>query len=186
MAGGEENDWSSHFRSSAFWEKIILLVATALISGLLVPLVVKDIDEARAKHAIVRQAQERLYLDVSETILTLETLALDVSWFGTSQARDASNQIKAYARYNDRTVDLVAKWRAQAARARTLTSEEVWVQLDSMLLAFFEKQDTPTISLWAKCSTECDWDSQHRANEQMLRQANEFIVKLSLNLGIAR
>jgi type II secretory pathway pseudopilin PulG len=178
--------WYSSFRSSAFWEKIVLLVVAASISGLVVPLVVKNIDETRARKASVRQAQERLFLDVSETILTLETLALDVSWFGTPGAKDEENQTKAYIRYNDRTVDLVAKWRAQAARARTLTSPQIAEQLDAMLRQFFENQDTPTISLWGKCNTSCDWSAQHLANEAMLSEANDFVESLARNLGLVR
>ena len=178
--------WYSLFISSAFLEKIVLLVLAAVISGLVVPLVVKNIDETRAKKASVRQAQEKLYLDISETVLTLETLALDVSWFGTPAAKDEENQKKAYIRYNDRAVDLVAKWRAQAARAKTLTSPEVSSKFDEMLKRFFEMQDTPTIALWRKCNTSCDWSDQHLANEAMLGEANKFVEMLAQSLGLVR
>lgn len=174
------------FRTSSFWEKISLLVAAALLSGLVVPLVIKQTDEARARRASVSQAQEQLFRDVSETMLTFQTLALDVSWFGTPGARDEDSQRKAYAKYNERAAELVARWRTQIARARTLTSPEVSMKLKTMLEHFFKQQDSPTVALWAKCNVKCDWTPQHNENEVGLTAATAFIETLAKDLGLVR
>jgi hypothetical protein len=176
----------SFLGTSGFWEKIALLLATAIVSGIVVPLIIKQTDESHSRRAAVSQAQEQLFRDVSETMLTFETLALDVSWFGSIGTKDSVNQQRAYVRYNERTVDLVARWRAQAARARTLTSPEVSKKLDAMLADVFRTQDSPMVSLWTSCGTKCDWTSQHRINEKMLGVANQFIEDLARDLGLVK
>jgi hypothetical protein len=174
------------FRTNSFWEKIVLLATTALLSGLVVPLVVKQTDEARARRASVLQAQDQLFRDVSETMLTFQTLVLDVSWFGTPDARDEESQRKAYARYNERAADLVARWRAQIARSRTLTSPVVSKKLELMLENFFKQQDSATVALWAICNVKCDWITQHTENEKGLASATLFIETLARDLGVVR
>ncbi len=178
--------WYEFFNTSSFWEKIVLLSVTALISGLLVPVVVKSIDETRAKQAAVRAAQERLYTDVSATLLTMQTLALDVSWFGTSGSKDVDNQKKAYQRYNDRAVDLVAQWRTQIARAQTLATPAIASELNNTLTRYFISQDTPLVRMWAECGTQCDWDEQHKKNEEMLATINDYVRKLANDLQVVR
>ena len=174
------------FRTSGFWEKISLLVATALLSGLVVPLIIKQTDEARARRTSVSQAQEQLFRDVSDTMLTFQTLILDVSWFGTPGARDEDSQRKAYAKYNERAAEFVARWRTQIARSRTLTSPEVSTRLRTMLEHFFRQQDSPTVALWAKCNVKCDWTTQHNENEVGLTAATAFIETLAKDLGLVR
>ena len=70
------------FLSASFLEKLVLLLVTALISGLLVPLVVKSIEATRARNNAILEAQTAFLDDISETILTLETLILDISFYG--------------------------------------------------------------------------------------------------------
>ncbi len=178
--------WYEFFNTSSFWEKMVLLGVTALISGLLVPVVVKSIDETRARQATVRAAQERLYTDVSATLLTLQTLALDVSWFGTSGSKDVDNQKRAYQRYNERAVDLVAQWRTQIARAQTLATPAIASELNEMLTRYFISQDTPLVRMWAECATQCNWDEQHKKSEEMLATINDYVRKLANDLQVVR
>lgn len=177
---------NTFLRTGAFWEKIVLLLATAIISGLGVPFIIKQADESRARRSAVSQAQEQLFRDVAETMLTFETLALDVSWFGVPGTQDQEHQRKAYARYNERAVDLVARWRSQAARSKTLTSPEVSKKLNSMLAEVFRTQDSPTVFLWGKCGVKCDWTEQHKQNERMLGEASRFIEELARDLGLVK
>jgi hypothetical protein len=109
-----------------------------------------------------------------------------VSWFGTIAARDEDSQRKAYAKYNERAAELVARWRTQIARSRTLTSPEVSARLETMLELFFRQQDSPTVALWAKCNVKCDWTTQHNENEVGLTAATAFIETLAIDLGLVR
>jgi hypothetical protein len=119
-------------------------------------------------------------------MLTFQTLVLDVSWFGTPAAHDEDSQRRAYGKYNERAADLVARWRTQIARARTLTSPQVSGKLEAMLEEFFRRQDSPTVALWAKCNVKCDWASQHEENEKGLTAATLFIEELAIDLGLVR
>lgn len=173
-------------KSDSFIEKALLLVLTALLSGLIVPLVIKSIDSAREGREMLFRAQAKLFDDVSETLLTGETLMLDISWFGTPDAKNADMQRKAFERYSERSVDLVAKWRIQSSRAQTLASPHVSSKLNAFQIRFFSEQDTPMNRQWIKCGTECDWQQMHSKNIAMLSEANSLIVELANDLGLTK
>jgi hypothetical protein len=173
-------------RTESFLEKTVLLLLTAILSGLIVPLVIKLTDEARADRAAVSTAQAKLFEDVSDVILTFETLALDVSWFGTKVAKNPEMQKRAFERYNERVVDLVVRWRVQASRAQTLASKPVATKIENMLIEVFNKQDTPTVALWSKCGVDCNWQEQHQENERMLVRANALIAELAKDLRLVK
>ncbi len=123
--------------SESFAEKALLLVLTAVLTGVVVPLVVKSIDRASDGREAILRAQGKLFEDVSETILTTETLMLDVSWFGTQYAKNSGMQGKAFDRYQERSVDLISRWRSQTARAQTLAAPAVAIKLNSFQRRFF-------------------------------------------------
>ena len=172
--------------SESFLEKALLLVLTAVLSGIVIPLVIKSIDRTREGREALSRSQVKLFEDVSETILTAETLMLDVSWFGTDLAKNGEMQRKALERYTERSVDLIAKWRVQTTRAQTLASPKVAEKLDAFLKRFFFEQDTPMNQLWNKCGVKCDWNPQHQKNEAMLGEANALIIELANDLGLRR
>jgi hypothetical protein len=173
-------------KSDSFIEKAFLLLLTALLSGMLVPLIIKSIDNAREKREALSRAQAKLFDDVSETLLTCETLMLDISWFGTQDAKNAEMQKKAFERYTERSVDLVAKWRVQSSRAQTFASPHVSKKLNAFQIRFFDEQDTPMNRQWVKCGSECDWQQMHKKNEAMLGEANALIVELANDLGLTK
>ncbi|TDN63966.1 hypothetical protein [Paraburkholderia sp. BL10I2N1] len=173
-------------KSDSFIENAFLLILTAALSGAVVPLIIKSVDVASDRRTELTRAQAKLFDDISETIMTCEALALDVSWFGTAQAKNVEMQKKAFDRYTERTVDLIARWRTESARAQSLASPEVAKRIDAFQYRFFAEQDTPMNGLWIKCNTSCDWKEQHAHNEAMLAQANLLILDLAHELGMAR
>ena len=173
-------------RTEAFLEKTSLLLLTAVLSGALIPLVIKPTDEARADRAAISRAQEKLFDDVSEVVLTFQTLALDVSWFGTKASKNPEMQRRAFERYNERVVDLVAKWRVQASRAQTLASKSTAAKIDGMLIEVFWKLDSPIVAAWSKCGVDCEWEQQHQENERMLARSNALIAELATDLKLVK
>ena len=173
-------------KSDSFVEKAFLLVLTAALSGVMVPLIIKSVDTAREGQDAIARGQANLFDDISETIVNCETLMLDVTWFGTKHAKNAEMQKKAFERYSERSVDLIAKWRVQSSRAHALASPQVAKKLDAFQVRFFSEQDTPMNELWIKCGTDCDWQEQHSKNEAMLAESNMLIVELANDLGLAR
>ncbi|TBF37001.1 hypothetical protein ELG88_18135 [Rhizobium leguminosarum] len=165
-------------KSDGFIEKLVLLVLTAILSGIFVPLIIKSIDQSREARQAVATAQAKLFDDISDTILTLETLMLDVSWFGTRDAENADMQTSAFNRYTERSVDLIVKWRVEASRAQALASPETAEKLQAFLNRFFTEQDTPTNRSWHDCRDTCDWEAQHEKNVKMLTEANRLILEI--------
>jgi len=180
----KRNPVTAVLASESFLEKAYLLVLTVLLTGVFVPLVVKSIDASRERRAAISSAQVKLFDELSETILTYETLALDVSWFGTGSTKNLALQTKAFQRYNERTVDLTAKMRILAARSKTLTSPKVGEKINEMLKDIFVQQDTPMLAMWNSCKGKCDWEAQHLQNEMMTGKANDLIGQLAVDLGL--
>jgi hypothetical protein len=122
--------------SESFVEKVVLLLLTAALSGIIIPIFINQLnaqaeqqlkirEAIKAKNEAVLQAQAKLWDEFSEVVLTYETLALDVSWYRNPLGLDESRYAKAYERYSDRIVDLLSRWRALASRAETLVSPSI-------------------------------------------------------------
>jgi hypothetical protein len=163
--------------SESFVEKAAIVVLTAVLSSVLGPALIsyfnskaterdKEAEAVRARNTAILQAQAKLLDEVSETVLAYETLALDVSWFRTRRARNEDQHKKAFARYSERAVDLVARWRALASRSRTLASPAISDKLDAFLLRVFDEQDTPINQLYGRDAPESDWESRARQKRQ--------------------
>ncbi|WP_105435673.1 hypothetical protein [Neorhizobium tomejilense] len=173
-------------KSDGFLEKVMLLVLTAVLSGFLIPWAVKSIDRDREAREAISSAQVKLFDEVSATIVTLETLMLDVTWFGTINGKNSELQKKAFERYSEQSSALVIKLRTQSSRAQTLASPQMATELEAFLLRFFVEQDTPINQLWARCASDCDWEQQHRRNLSMLSEANQLVGSLAKDVALTR
>ena len=183
--------------TESFLEKFALLVVTALISGIAVPVVVKNISDASAarqkdaeklaaQNAAIRDAQGKLVDEFSLTVFTYETLAADVSWYQTREGKDEGLSRAAYSRYAERTPDLIARWRSLQTRADALASRGVSNKMNDFQTRMFQRQDGPMNALIRNKGTEEQWKAQHGTNVEMLNEANQLIVELMNDLGIAR
>jgi hypothetical protein len=198
--------------SESFVQKVVLLLLTAILTATIAPLIVhyinfgaeqrqKDLETTRAREYEERQkaieamrgkqeailkAQSKLLDDVAEVLFTYETLALDVSWFGTKRAKNAELQKKAFERYNERIVDLLSRWRALASKAQTLTSPAVSESIRSFLNRVFEEQDGPLNRLYRHNASDEEWDQQHEKSIKMLGDANHIISKMAEDLGLVK
>jgi hypothetical protein len=196
--------------SESFLEKFFLLVATAFLTGLLIPSAIKYVDTARERREVISRANTKLFEEFSETIITAETLILDVTWYGSTEAPIPELQKKAFDRYSEQVVQLVTRWRLQISRAHTLASPSVAGKMQRLLDRFFIEQDTPVNRMWVICKAErpgtagveapahegaiirtavridrCEWNQLHARNEAMLGEANALIVVLAHDLGLS-
>jgi hypothetical protein len=183
--------------SASFIEKVVLLLLTAILTGIVVPSIIndsnrkyserqKEVEKMRARDDAILQAQSKLLDDVSEIILTCETLILDVSWYRTRFAMNEEMHRRAFSRYSERIVDLISRWRALQARARNLTSPVISSKIDDFLRRFFLEQDTPLNQLYGRNATDEEWERLHQKNEQMLVEANNLISEIGLDLGLSK
>ncbi|VVO10140.1 hypothetical protein [Pseudomonas fluorescens] len=178
--------WGSWSAYDSFIEKALLLIIAAILSSIIAPVIVKSIDSSREGKEALSLAQAKLFNEASETVLNCQTLMLDVTWFGTADAKNAEMQKKAFERYSERSVDLLSKWRALANQSYVLASEQTSTRLNTFLNRFFAEQDAPMNRQWIKCGTECDWSELHKTNNAMLIEANELISDLANELHLTR
>ena len=193
------NVLSKVLTSEAFIEKTLLLLLTVGLSGLAIPYILnrfnaadtarqKLLAESKALQEAIIQAQSNLLNDFSEVVLIYETLALDVSWFGTPSAQNGELQKKAFALYNEQIVDLVSKWRILASRAQTLASPEISQKILNFLdQKVFKEQDTPLVSLYNNNASAPDkWQKQHDINKRILSEANQLIAELAEDMNLKK
>ncbi|MCX2454333.1 hypothetical protein OQX61_23890 [Pedobacter sp. PLR] len=174
------------FGNESFIEKLFLLFLTALLSGLIIPYVGTEIQRNKARNDIVLQAQSKLLEDVSKTLLTYETLLLDISWFKTDKGHNEEMHKKAFARYSERAVDLLADWRVESIRVKSLASAETSKKLDSFQLTMFHIQDSPMNILYREKGSVCKWEQLHKINADMLFQAQKLISDLAIEMKITK
>jgi hypothetical protein len=183
--------------SESFVEKVLLLLLTIILSGIIVPIIInyftsksaerqKAIEAMKSKDQAILQAQSNLLTDLSETILTYETLALDASWYGTEGINNKEMHQKAFLRYSDRIVDLLSKLRALASRAQTLASPAISNKINAFINKIFEEQDTPINQLYTSNASFQQWERQHEKNTEMIVEANSLISAIGNDLGLSR
>lgn len=185
------------FNSVSFIEKVALLLLTILLSGIIVPLGINYLEgqsslrtsvreQAAARAAALLQAQTDLLEQFSETVLTFQSLVLDVSWHGTSDVGSSQAQDKAFARYDEQITVLLTKWRAEASRARLLASAAVGERMSRFLNRVMEMQDTPINRLRKQSADAAEWDNQHAINIVVSDEANDLIAELAIEMGLTR
>ena len=163
-----------------------MLLITALLSGIIIPYVMASLQAKRTQDEAILRAQTQLLDDVSRTILTYETLAADVTWFKHADAKNDEMHEKAFRRYNERAVDVIAEWRSLSAKSQTLVSPTVSAKISEFLKRMFLEQDTPMMKLYRDKASDDAWQNQHAKNEKMIGEANELIAEIANDMGIAK
>lgn len=180
--------------SEPFIEKLALLLVAIILLGLINPIIIwyiiqessksqRESDATKARNEAIVQAQAKLLDELSETILTYEVLALDVS-YKYSAAKDAEMAELAFRRYSESTAALVAKWRVLAIKAKILAKPAASKKIDDFLLRAFEKQDVPMSRLHRASSPDLAWQQQHQTNIELFTEANGLISELATELDL--
>lgn len=178
-------------------EKIGLLLITAMISGVAVPLIMKIIsarleesrkrvESTRIRNQAITSAQVKLLEEFSEVALSYETLALDVSWFGCAGSENRDLQKKAFERYNDRLVDLHTRWRTLLIRSRLLTSEETYQTMTKVFEETLLVQDSGIVRKYNESADSASWQRQHDANQEVLAHVNDVIAALAADMKLTK
>lgn len=185
-------------KTESFIEKATLLVLTVILSGVVAPFAInrlaalaserqKVVDATKAKDEVILQTQSQLLTDFAETLLTYETLALDVSWYKTPWAANTTLHEKAFARYSERVVDLMSRWRVLSSKAQMLASPAISERMDKFQSHVFEQQDTPLNQLYInKKASPAEWQSQHSKSEKVLIEARQLVAEMMESLGLSR
>jgi alkylated DNA nucleotide flippase Atl1 len=186
---------SATLSSTSFIEKFLLLLLTVLLSGAAVPWIntrleqaatarQKEVDEARIQRTALVEAQRNLFNEFSQVALTYETLALDVSWYRTADANNQRLYEKAFAKYSERTPELVSQWRVLVSRASVLGSPETARRMTQLLAEIFQEQDTPISRLASKGGDMEKWAAQHEKSVRMLGIANQTVAEIAADMRL--
>ena len=171
--------------SVSFVEKAVLLLLTALITGLLIPYVSSKIQTTNAHNEIVLQAKAKLLDDVTNTLVTYQYLVGDVSYYKSdSSLLSEKMQSLAFERYSTRVVELVSQWGVEIAKARTLASPEISDKLNKFMDKVLEKQDAQLVRLFNNKGSVKEWADLNDLNGNMYEEAKKLIDELAVDFKI--
>lgn len=178
--------------TQTFWEQLLILLSTALLTGFLVPYVLRRIDESRSIAQKVREAgiarQARL-IDAQSNFLD-ETTEVLWAWRYLSMkvAYDASTPVdEMYAasvlEYQKGIWDILSRLRNQTSKARRLVSESGYqrmvalydqiVELDGQIDGLIRSQMT------RKARTEAFSPIQERLRNEMTEKLDGTLYALA-------
>lgn len=177
---------SRTIRSEAFIEKFFLLILTALLSGLLIPVVTTDIQRRKTRNDIITQAQTNLQYDVSSTLMTMETLLLDISWYKTKEGYNEEMHKKAFDRYAEKSIDLLSQLRVESIKAKTLASKVVSDRLDSFHLKIIREQIDKMHVLYGKNTSVDEWRNMHDTTKKIYNDARKLIFDLAVEMKLTK
>ncbi len=134
-----------------FIEKIILLLVTGMLTGFLIPFILKRIDEQKAKEQKEREAmlarqskiieaQSELFKILSKLLWDWRYLIMKVSYYGGQKTDDRFKE--AWNKYDTDIWNILNQIRYQASLSRSLISEAVYGQLITFYyeIVNFDKQ----------------------------------------------
>jgi hypothetical protein len=125
-----------------FVEKVVILLLTALLSGLLVPYVLKRVDEAKsaeqktleadlARQARVIEAQSKFLDEITETLWRWRYLSMKVAFYG-GENHEAASFEAAFKEYDSQIWDVLSTLRNRITKSRRLASENSYKTLVSL------------------------------------------------------
>ncbi len=173
--------------SASFIEKTVLLLLTAVISGLLIPYVSNKIQTANAHTEVVLQSEAKLLDDITNTMITYQFLVGDVSLYKRdSSAANDKMQAAAFEHYSNRVVDLFSQWGVEIAKSKSLASPEVSEKLDKFMQNVLEDQDSRLVTLYANNGSIAEWHELDDMNGKMYEKAKALIGELAIDFKITK
>ena len=170
--------------NESFLEKLLFVILTACITGLVIPYIFKKVGDAQARNESLIQAQAKLFEDITQVLMKYQTLAADVSTYKMPGNTNEFMYQKALERYVNNTPEIYATWRSLIVKTKVLASVEHGRKLDSLLVRVSKLQDD---GITIRHSTNADtqsWLEQHEINREMYYGCTEFLSDLALAMRI--
>lgn len=171
--------------SASFIEKAVLLVLTAATSGVLIPYVGDKIQVTKTQNEVVMQAKAKLLDDVTNTIITYQYLAGDVSFYKSDSALvNDKMQAMAFERYSNKVVDLMAQWGVEIAKAKTLVSPAISDKLEKFMDKVLTEQEPKLVMLYSNNAPVEEWIKMNELTGKMYEEAKKLIAELAIDLKL--
>jgi hypothetical protein len=179
----------------AFLQGFLLLLATAAITGLLVPLIKGRIDDRKFREqkvfesALARQgkvidSQAKLLEDLSQLLWAFLLLSLEVTYY--AEQSDSEKFAIAWQKYDETAWDYFGRIRAEISKARRLTSDPTYEALLSVYNTWFMDFDLD-LTRMARASTldDSEWSVLHgRIYNEGVASVDGVLVDLASELQL--
>jgi hypothetical protein len=113
--------------SKTFIEAISTLLITAIISGLLIPYILKTIDGQNTRQSKIIEAQSKFLDDISQLLWKWRSVNIKVVYYGSTNRKDRYNNAKK--EYEEVMWDIMNNLRGEIGRSRRLASEKAYQDL---------------------------------------------------------
>src|SRR5262245_36887576 len=183
--------------SQDFLEKVVILLVTALLTGLLAPYVLKRVDEAKsvqqkildadlARQTKVIEAQSKFLDEITETLWNWRYLSMKVAYYG--MGHDGPLYAAARKDYELQIWDVLSRLRNQINKSRRLASENAYktlvslydqiVEIDAQLAEAAGESLTPQQSeTLSRLHTVIRWEMTEKLDEVVDSLAKELRLK---------
>jgi hypothetical protein len=180
---GESRIKNRPILNESFAEKIVIIIITACITGLLIPYIFKKVGDSQARNESMIQSQAKLFEDVTDALIKYQTLAIDVSFYRFPGQEDDNMYQKAYERYSENAPVFFSTMRTLIIKTKVLASPKQGEKLDSFLVKI-AGQDVEIIKLHNANGSPARWKQQYSYNQQMLEGCNQLLSELALAMRI--
>ncbi len=157
-------------RSESFIQSLLLLGATAALTGVLVPLIKGYMDDRKfrqqklfeaelARQGKVIEAQVQLLESLAQLLWDFQLLAIAVTYYKTLP--DEKRYQLAFDEYDKQSWVFFSKIRTEISKARRLTSERTYQGLLKYYEDWLMKNDNALMSLVKRHASHEDWLNHH-------------------------
>jgi len=175
-------------RSESFIQSLLLLAATAALTGVLVPLIKGYMDDRKfrqqklfeaelARQGKVIEAQVQFLESLAQLVWDFQLLALSVSYYKTLP--DEKRFQLAFDEYDKESWVFFSKIRTEISKARRLTSERTY----QVLLKYYEdwlmKNDNALMSLVKRRASHEDWLNHHNLLYNGAENTDKIMTQLA-------
>jgi len=143
--------------SKDFIEKISLLMLTAILTGFLVPYILKTIDDGRLRRSKVIEAQSKFLDDISHILWKWRYLSIKVVYYAN---RDSIEKYKSVKKeYDENIWEVFNQVRSEISKSRRLVSEKSYKDLLE-LYTYMVELDKKISSLIERDGPESKWENE--------------------------
>jgi hypothetical protein len=149
-------------------------VLTALITGFLVPHILKSVEEKRTRQSKIVESQIKFLEDLSNLLWKWRYASVKVTFYGGANG-DMKNYDIARAEYDKDVWDLLQSLRAEISRSRRFVSEKTYIALLSLYDEIKTLDRDMPVSIESK---DLDVKLQQKYRELNIEIVNTFSQKI--------
>ena len=175
-------------KSESFIQSLLLLVATAALTGLLVPLIKAYMDDRKfrqqklfeaelARQGKVIEAQVQLLESLAQLLWDFQLQAIAVTYYKTLP--DEKRYQLAFDEYDTQSWAFFSKIRTEISKARRLASEKTFQGLLKYYEDWLMKNDAVLMDLVKRRASHEDWLNHHNLLFNGAEETDKIMTQLA-------